>query len=375
MVDEIDAFVELHQAIEHSTGVEAVVEILADHQSLLINTDLSLEQHDTLFDIFRVLREWTVNDFANGRLLILNYLLPYLENDGEGNNRIDHLLSLARKRLTEWIDQYPDPQRFSLRQEVLNQFVDRLSVAELPTICWTISAIGFRQPNVVAALWQLVASVDAEVGDTALAVLTGLGILSSQHSRVLTSLHQRATSRFSITLTFALERLADPASIPLIRDCWLNSSDANLQRPLAWNVLNAVADVWYNDATVQKQIWDVLIASVTDDTEQGFYDIFVGSLVAQCNSPSVVPQLLAWIPSEKLGSQNPAHYRYLLGSRLMDCIRPAQLGGWHAPLAAATLVTIEQDAGQNTHRAISFQTTESLHKEMAWDVLLCAGRQ
>jgi hypothetical protein len=363
------------QRIDQSKQSIEVIKLIQEIDPLLSNGNTYSDAYDLLVIAFQALQELTRNSVIEAERLIPEYLLPYLVHDSDAPVSILSAISRLRECLIVWFDQYPEQQRSALRERVLNQLLLKLQKEPSPSICWIISDIGYRQRDIVSALWELVEHHDNDLGDTALATLTALGVPSDERGRLLAELHRRIPQRMTTQLIIALGRLADPSSFPLVQRFWLqnDAEQASWHRSLALRIITDIADA-IDSEEMQDQIWLTIVDLFEQHPERFAIDIYLGSDIAsQCNSVKVVPDLLRWIGREPAGSESSSDHRRLLSLRLENCVRPRQLQGWKSLPIPSTVSVLRQDACQDTRFEGRATTHEMLVKRAAWQTLLQIG--
>ncbi len=362
------------QRIDQSTQSGEIVVLIQEIDSLRSDEGISLNAYDLLVVAFQALQELTRENVSEGERLIVEYLLPYLFPNG--NAPVGTLSAIGRLRecLVEWFDQYPELERSALRARVLDQLLQKLQAEPSPSICWIISDIGFRRQDIVRELWELSERYDNELGDTALATLTSLGVPVSEKARLLAALHQRIPRRATLPLITAVRRLADPSCLTLVQTFWLGD-DTELSAPyrsLALRILPDIADASVSEE-IQDHIWQVITDLFQRQQTSFAFDIYLGSdVVSRCNSIHVVPTLLRWIGSEQGSAEVTADHRRLLSLRLENCVQPRQLQGWKS-LTPSPIPVLRQDACQDTRFEGRAATHEMHVKEAAWNTLFCMG--
>jgi len=206
------------QRIYQSTYSSEIVQLIQEIEHFCSFDDIA---NDFLVDAFQALRGLTRENPTSAESIIIEYLLPYLERDKNVPASTSNAISRLRNCLVDWIDQYPEQERNILQERVLGQLLLRLHAVPSTSICWTISRIGFRHEQIVKTLWDIATCNENELGDTALATLTFLGVPFPERTRLLAVLHQRATHRMALPLITALSRLADPSSLTIVQTAWL----------------------------------------------------------------------------------------------------------------------------------------------------------
>ena len=322
---------------------------------------------------FQTLQELTDDDPNMGESLILDHLLPLCIV-----NYTEAIISIHRLRecLIGWLNQYPEQVWISLREKVLERLYASLESEDTRAICLTISQIGYRTDKSVAILWNLIKDNDDEIGDTALSTLTLLGIPTNKREIITSELHKRVISRHNRSLAGTLARLADPKSVEVICDYWLNPDIQeldNMEASLVVSVVRDIIDFNYKDHNLQDKTWELLSGLVEEDPDKYSMIFYLGDIARKCNSKLVVPTMIEWLAQETEGKKNPSHRRYLLGLRLEDSVRPRQLEGLRKLTNKTAIELLHQDACQDTGFDGFASTRESGEKKQAWETALRLG--
>src|SRR6266849_2835509 len=270
-------YYEYKQKIGQSAYSNDIIQLIREIEQLLSSSEDVA--NDLMIDAFQALQGLTRESPASGEHIIIEYLLPYLERDSNTSDRISHTISRLRDYLVDWIDQYPEHERNILQELVLDQLLLRLRETPSPSICWTISHIGFRHEPIVNTLWDIAQRNDNELGDTALATLTSLGVPFSERARLLVALHQRATHRMTRPLITALRRLADPSSLTVVQTTWLQQGGKEWDQFFALHLLTDIADITDTEE-VQNQVWQIIIALFNQQPERFASGIYLGGGIA-----------------------------------------------------------------------------------------------
>jgi len=367
-------YYEYKQKIGQSAYSSEIIQLIREiEQHLLSSEDVA---SNLLIDAFQALQWLTRESASSGEHIIIEYLLPYLERDSNTSDTISHTISRLRDHLVDWIDQYPEHERNILQERVLDQLLLRLHATPSLSLCWTFSRIGFRHEQIVKTLWDIATCNENELGDTALATLTFLGVPFLEKARVLAALHQRAVHRMTLPLITALRQLADPSSLTVVQTAWLqpeDQDDKKRDQSLALRILTSIADT-IDTEKLQNRVWQIIVALLNQQPERFAFDIYLGSDIApRCNSKNVIPTLLEWLGQENEQSELAAHHRCVLSYRLEDCVRPRQLKGWKNLHIPSAITTLRQDACQDTRFEGRSNTHEMYTKKAAWETLLLMG--
>lgn len=377
MASETNAYRQLWQQFYQCTDIDELVGKVKQLENLVEYGELTLANAYELRDrAFMTLQELTVEDASRAASLILDLLLPHcLEQISDDESEIHASIAQYRQHLWDWLDQYPEEIRIPLRDRVLDAVRQGLESETPKGACRTAAGIGFRRADMVQALWKVVEANADETGDVALFSLASLGVAADDRSRLILALHLRVAVRCNITLIGALRRLADPKSVDVVLNYWLQPEYLTPRTQLgsiALRILADVADVNDTCLDLQDGIWSSLARLFTKYAEAFSSELHLGSdLAPRCDSEGVVSFLLNWLGSESEQSERAAYWRWLLGLRLEDCVRPRQLEGWKKADKLEALSVLRQDAMQDTQHDGRHSSSEMQHKETAWKILLC----
>lgn len=370
MSENAETYQRLWQEFRETTSLDEIIERLEQLNDLVQTDTLSIvEAYDLRVSAFRALQELTVDDFGRGEQLIFDLVVPYcLVEPTDVPQKVHYTISRYRECLVDWLNQYPETERTVLRNKVFDILHSELAANPKP-VCWTISRIGFRRPDLVEALWDVAEKNADGVGDIALSTLTSLGVPQEERPKLLSALHQRAAKRHTSTLTGALSRLADPSSLEVIRKHWLQPDYAGIRyRLLTLTVLAEIADAADANPNIQDRIWQTISDWVEANPDTPPHAFLGGNIAPHCNSVHVVPTILRWLTKES--ESNSERTGTILYRRLQACVRPRQLTGWDNADASAAISQLREDACQDTGHEGSWMTEEMRLKEAAWDVLL-----
>ena len=361
---------------EHSGEVVAVLNELAP---LLPENTSSQELYYLLVDAFGALRRLTSEKASDGEQIILTFLLDHLEKDSAGTAVQKSATRQLRECLEEWIAQYPEQESAALRQRILDDLLLRFQVRPSSALCWTFAHIGYREEHVVSALWDYALRDEGETGEAALVALTALGVPQPERPRLLEVLHRKIRRQVTQPLLVALSRLANPASLDVLREtCFLaqhaiQATAVYGEMWLALSVLADIADAHDEHEDLQDRVWSLIAEQYDLDPQHIAHLVNLGGDIAsRCDSKRVIPTLLTWLgqatDEEKQQQRNP-----VLLYRLEECVRPRQLASWHQALIPAAILILRQSACQDTHFAGRSATHEMHTKEAAWGTLLRMG--
>ena len=203
----------LWQRIHGAAHADDVVRVLSEIDDLLAQGGLDVSAaYRARADAFHVLKRLTVDDFAQGSHLVLEYLAPLcLSRAPESASEASVYIMQLRECLEAWIKQYPEAQNRQLRDSCLDRAMGSLDGPDPEPACWAVSVIGFRRPDIEEALWGIVCREPERIGDTALSTLAGLGLVARQRQKALELWLERAASRLTRPLIRTADILRDPA--------------------------------------------------------------------------------------------------------------------------------------------------------------------
>ncbi|HEY4036994.1 MAG TPA: HEAT repeat domain-containing protein [Ktedonobacteraceae bacterium] len=363
----------LQQRLYQEGELEDLLTILREID-LLISEHATEDSYDLLTHAYRALSNATDDDPSAAHELILQRLLPWLIGPDIDENA-ERAQGSCRRILSDWLNQYPEVNRQAILQAILDVLANTLQTQPTAALCWVIINLGYRRPDLVSGLWELVSHNNDQLGDVALRVLVRLSVQGSDRRRLLEELHQRVLVRTSIPLLGALSNLADVSSIPVMQQC-LNTLHANnellLAQKLALRVLIDIADAHDTDSVVQKDIWRIIATLYESDPSHYEFDIYLSDITSLCNDPHVPLDLIRWLEKHSEDSEKERDRRRLLYLRLAECVRPHQLAEWSFNPSKA-LTIIRHDACRNSQSTGRWSTQESYTKQRAWDILLFLG--
>lgn len=364
---------QLLQQLHQSSDIDQVLQILEELKGLRKSGELSVkDSYDLQAYGFRTLRELTIEASDTAEEIILERLLPQcllICPDASME------LYYHRECLADWIDQYPEDVRVDLRDKVLNRVYPQLESSEPLAACRIVSRIGYRSDEIVEALWCIVGENDNKVGDAAIETLVFLGVPYAERESVLQEVHRRAEHRYTLALVSALTRLADPSSVETAT-LWLTSDQNQLSATgvsLVFNLFRAILDVNGDKSALQDYVWKLLADLAQERPSELSHEFYLGHTAPGCDSPLVAATMIDWLATEGGGKGDPAWGRYLLGSRLEECVRPRQLAGWKSVHNATAFKLLKQDACQDTGADLYVTAKEDMVKKKAWETVLRAG--
>ncbi len=342
------------------------------------------DKYELVSRAFQALRQLTADAPNAAEPLILERLLPYCVTDCP-SARVP--LAMLQQCLADWCSQYTEAVNRDLRQKALGKLHPFLETGDPRAACWTASYIGYREDGLVDALWAIVRNNDSAAGDTALSTLVALGVPDKGRNSILTELHKRATMRSpSLSLISALSRIADPTSVQVVYENWLDASRQNLQasdlssaQPIRGSfvlgIFRSVLDSKSDAAALQDQIWQMLVSLADEQPQEYANDFYLGQTAPMCNSVLVASQMLKWLAQQTDQQKNPEWARYLIGLRLEECVRPRQLEGWADISGEKALELLHHDACQDTGHDVVLTTQQDMVKKKAWETLFRAGHK
>ena len=313
---------------------------------------------------FSNLKLATASDADAASEIILNHLLPKcLHEHDHSSVAAASAMHRLRELLREWIEQYPDEQRWSLRERALSATLNAAETDQAEPPLWTISAIGFRSPEAMRVLWRL-ASRDDNIGDIAVSTLASLGVSAADRGRLISEIQVRLQTGDPSRLDYALQELPDPA--------WLNALAARMNSGnpglLASNLLTRIADAAPHNESTQESVWSILQSAAHVNHSRRDELLFGNTLGPWCNLSSVVTTLGRLITQPEMENG-----RYLVYLRLEECVRPRQLDGWSSLAAPELLAVMRDDATKNSQNTSRWMTQEQRVKDHAWHTALSTG--
>jgi len=329
---------------------------------------------------FQALQDLTLDDSAAAERILIDRLLPLCLHTTSDPD-VQYEVSTCRDRLSSWIEQYPDLQRQALLQLVLDWLRPVLESDVIETACYTIATIGFRRDDIVAALKGIVARHEGDRGDVALTTLIGLGVPDAERGDALGELHRRAADHQTDRLLSALWTLADPASLPTLH-LWLQQDEQahKVEHDFPTEmILQAIAAIADNADTssgdsreIQDRVWALLETALGTHMDSFGRSVYMnGGLAPACESPGVIPFLLGLRAADDGATALAAYHRYLLGLRLLDCVRPRHLEGWSSKDdRVAQSSTLYRDAMVDSGEGGLSPSMPGTLKVNAWHLLL-----
>ena len=266
----------------------------------------------------------------------------------------------ARAILSEWVEQYPDESRIPLRAFLLERTVEVVKQSSSVASIKTLAAFGLRSPWIERTLVRFIRR-RGPVGDEAINALCSLSPTGALRSRLIRAVIQRKPFGRGKNLNYAIQELASPQFIPMLRD-HLRGGNADL-----WTtpfLLGRISDRVPGDGRVQSRVWRVFEEILQNDTESAQRLVAIGNTLANCNAPEVVRCLLANIGK-------PGFNPHRASNHLKSCYRPEQLSGWITDRTdlKARLTDVATLPGSQTRSL----TVQDIVRQAAWETAFCAG--
>jgi hypothetical protein len=309
-------------------------------------------------------------DFRATRSLIYESVIPFCvraETD-EGIHR-KAASSNLRELLAEWIDQWPPSTRGELRDSVLKKVCDALENAPTKEAIWTIGVVGYRDNQVLEALWPIAERSDA-LGDTAIGTLAGLRV-NGESRHLLTSMFRvKAGSGLRFGLMYALQELA---GIELL-DFLLTLVDApgtqstlpnDVPFLLLLGILSKIPERNPDDRTLQDRVWQSIRAHPMEALSSP-------EIGGSCDTQATVLDHAKWTIDSATPNLRP-EMRDIQYQRLADLVRPRQLAGWNDIPYQQFLPILRRDACEDTRLTGQYVTTAVRRKVDAFETALGLG--
>lgn len=315
------------------------------------------------------LRNLTATEPERAREIILAILVPLITCESQPGTVLHTVVHECRKELNTWIDQYEDDWRTRIRDAVLDALVSQLRATPHTATCWALLTVGYRRDDVVSALWQVVEQHEDLLGDTALVVLSNLGLVGDQRQHLLDRLHQRIAQRRNHPLIGSLRSLADPQSLATIQQHWLptHSIDNYLDHLQLIGVLSDIARTHAEDA----ELANIIRTLMTSGKE--YNPIWVRTVIKPLADDSystyIVPDLIALLDGfsvEAAANQDSGD----IYDSLAKCIAPWQLTSWPVSSPPQALRQIRRDACFDTATSGIWNTSQRRLKNAAWNTAL-----
>lgn len=354
--------------IDRAESVDELRAVLQEVERAKKSLHLTSRDASDLFEAaLNTMRLLTKDRIDIAKDLIHDILIPIcLKSSGSDFGEFN-----GREMLAEWIDQYPPSATDDLRLDVISFLCARLDSDPSKAIMWTISAIGFRTPEVESALWRCAMRDDA-IGDAAIGTIASVGV--PQHSRIEFGRSIVAKSLLSSNWgpIYALQEAGTVSEIEVVLailgQLRTNSDGTKSHwRAILSRVAGNIASQVPDETDFQNRLWiamrpfkgDVLLSSE-------------GS--AQFNSELAVLDHIDWLieSNMEIEAKTGMTRRYIAYDRLTNLIRPQHLVGWDRIERPEFRRLIKQDACFDTKLQGNYTTTEVRIKKLAWQIgLMC----
>lgn len=322
---------------------------------------------------FEKLEELTNYNLIQTQAIITRELLPLCFLDGP---ELRHQYGSLRDVLAKWIENHAQDDSTLLINLVLDQSLAAIGTDRHLPACWTIANLGYSREDIVKRLLVFGASSDDENGDQALGALTWLSLSDEHRIAILQELHARTQRRYNHTLAWALARVGDASSVPVIVEEWLSNENENhkgTDTAIAFSAIREIAEANEDDKEIQDDIWRTASQAVEKDLQDTYFAFDIGHIIKTCNSNLVVPTILKWHGESLRDAQNAGWWRYLVQERLAEAIKPHQLDGWESTFDFAIMNLLKLDACKNSDNDTFFQNEVGMEKQAAWQAVLRAG--
>lgn len=321
-------------------------------------TQTALElRYSALHGLHRILG----SEAVAAREIILKRLLPMCLGDAETEQLERNIVFIECRELAgEWLNALTGTDAPATMRAAIAFLVTKLDASTtcLPA-CWTISEIGYREPELTERLWNLFGSEDQEESDTALATLAALGLTGDERSRCLAAALDAARERLPYTIVGTLAALPDPQTISALAESWLERSQPELEavaEPLFFLLSRIGAHLQLPDAIDQTcEAINTLLARAP--ALLGRRVRLAGNALPSLDSPLATETLIRLLPEETTAT---AYDRWLVMLRLEACCRPRQLDGLDGdvardPAAFAALSEFVLEVGNHLGRDSTFE--------------------
>ena len=322
---------------------------------------------------FEKLEELTNHNLIETQPIIIGELLPLCFLD---DPELRYQYGSLRDVLVKWVENHAQEDSRLLINLVLDRALNAIGTDKHLPACWTIANLGYSREDIVERLLEFSASSDNDNGDEALGALTWLSFSDERRSAIIQELHSRALRRYSHTLAWALARIGDPSSVPVIVDEWLNKEKANQKgadTAIAFSAIREIAEANEDHKEIQDNIWITASQAVENNLQNIYMAFDIGHIIKACNSSLVVPTILKWHGESLRETPNAAWWRYLVQERLEEAIKPHQLEGWESTNYLAIMDLLKQDACKNSDNDTFYQNELGMEKEAAWKIVLRIG--
>jgi hypothetical protein len=323
----------------------------------------------------------TLSDPVEAENIILDYLLPSCIVP-PSFDQTDNSLFRRRCRdlLSDWLDQYDEQSRHSLRARILKELGTSLANGDIRAVCWAISRIGFFDQELRSILWSCVDNSNDEQGDAALATLIDIGAAGIDHARLVAVLASRVQQRSNFSLLHVARGLSEPSLLEIVKIHWLSPQDKEAWQRFSSPALRILPDTavgYFANNQLQDQIWSFISSLYENNPDLLYGDVLLGNDIGpRINSPGVVKSFLRWIGSDLLADgDGEAHRRWLAYLRLEKCVSPRQLLGWRDNDTKLTEKKLKEDVVSDSELRGRSLNREAERKKRALDCLKRLGSQ
>lgn len=269
----------------------------------------------------------------------------------------------------EWLKELPLRYQLEVRSVALASAETAFNSGNIPGGLRVVAQLGYADSAVCQRLENLLATHDDDLGDRVLGVRMSLGTSPEARTRLRQSLHQRLQQRGTYRLFDAAKRIGDTQTADLILDKWLApvaSGESCFDDLVALGALAAIS-ARESDGSAATYVWrriQEIAARVPGGKLISSLDMGV---ITHFATPEVIPDLLNRLAvTSGIG-------RWIIYSRLKECLHPKQLPGWDTP-PTGSIEVVGEDAIATVADRGRVMTENMRQKEEAWQLLLCVGR-
>lgn len=323
------------------------------------------------------LRNLTRDNAQQAQPVILEFVLPgCLDQESKEESEAATWIWRLRRCLARWVNQYDWPEREVLRDQLLDRLLEELSGPRSKAACEMTGMLGFRRNDVAEALSNLLEREEGVLADKALATLIGLG--SEHRERLAAILARRISQEWNLDLFRAARWLPVREVADAVAQHWLEPVDAATwpkKGSLALRVLVDAADFAQRDSDLQDEIWNRVATLYENHFGVVGWELRLGGDIApRCDCPAVVADLLKWLSGVwEHRAEDSAYDRYLIYTRLEECVRPRQLQGWGKTPSETVMELLRMDACKDSEEKGRMLGSSAWRKQAAWRVLLRLG--
>lgn len=362
---------EVERLLRSPASVDDVREVLPLLDELAAGEGTAEAVADGFRDAVHTLQELTEADPKQAVKLLLDDILPRcLVADRPGEDEYGWFLSYG---FGEWVNDLPEAERHDVRLVALPRAVATFEGPAVRNALRLVSAVGYWNDSILAALDRLAGDRADVVGDHALSCRASLCPPQNPEVRSahLSMLHGRIPGGPNRHLNTACRILGTRETAELVWQHWLagperSDGESELFASFARSLLAEIASR-EGDSAFTAWVWDCLVELSRRPTSGKLEHIFSmnSSLANRLDVPAIVPELL------RLAAGSDHHRRiYLI--RALECQRPAHMAGWDQ-VAVNDLEIVRNDAVSPSGMTGHWVTGDLHDKEAAWDVLLCHG--